>query len=230
MLQIKYNITRRNQPPEYIVVHDTGNVSAGANAQSHYRYFNSGNRGSSADIFVDDREILCVNDYHVNYSWHCGDGRGRFGIGNGNSVGVELCINADGDADKAYKNLVQCVRDLMMELHIPLERVVRHYDASFKQCPGTWAENDWAKWTQFKMDLTGGLTMEQYEKLCARLDKLENKMVYNYIDNNMPDWARPTVQKLVDKGILQGDGNGLGLTDDMLRLLVMLDRADCFNK
>ena len=61
--------------------------------------------------------------------------------------------------------------------------------------------------------------MTQYEELCARIEKLENPMIYNYIDEYMPAWARPTVQRLVDAGYLQGDGEGLGLTDDMLRLL-----------
>ena len=70
--------------------------------------------------------------------------------------------------------------------------------------------------------------MTQYEELCARLDKLEHPMIYNYIDGNMPAWARPTVQRLVDAGYLKGDGTGLNLTDDMLRMLVVLDRAGAF--
>ena len=229
-MQIAYNITRRSRPPGYIVVHDTGNTAAGANAQSHYKYFNGGNRGSSADIFVDDREILCVNDYHAYYTWHCGDGGGKYGITNANSVGVELCINADGDPAAAYANLLACVRGLMAELHIPAARVVRHYDASRKRCPASFAADDWAKWRQFQQEIDGGLTMEQYGELCARLDKLEHKMIYNYIDGNLPGWARPTVQKLADAGILQGDGAGLGLTDDMLRILTILDRAGAFSE
>ena len=62
------------------------------------------------------------------------------------------------------------------------------------------------------------------------VDELKKpKMIYNYIDNNMPKWARPTIQKLVDKGILQGDENGLGLTDDLLRVLVINDRAGLYD-
>lgn len=40
-----------------------------------------------------------------------------------------------------------------------------------------------------------------------------------------PDWSRETVQKLVDKGYLGGNGQGLDLSLDMVRLLVILDRA-----
>ena len=53
-------------------------------------------------------------------------------------------------------------------------------------------------------------------------------MIYNTIDE-VPDWARPTIQMLVDKGWLKGNGDGqLGLNDTMLRLLVINDRAGLY--
>ena len=53
--------------------------------------------------------------------------------------------------------------------------------------------------------------------------------VYDYIDDNMPDWARPTIQKLVNKGFLQGDKNcKLGLTEDLMRILVINDYAGVY--
>ena len=42
--------------------------------------------------------------------------------------------------------------------------------------------------------------------------------------DKVQDWARPTVAKLLDKGVLQGDGQGLNLDYDLLRTLVILDR------
>lgn len=45
----------------------------------------------------------------------------------------------------------------------------------------------------------------------------------------LPDWARPTIQKLVDQGVLVGRGGTLDLTDDMVRILVILDRAAVFD-
>ncbi len=152
-MQIAYNRTKRNVKPKYIVVHDTGNKSKGADAEAHYKYFNSGDRQSSADIFVDDKQILKVNDYHTYYTWHCGDGKGKYGITNANSVAVEICINSDGDYDKAVKNAVKAVKDLMKELNIPAENVVRHYDASRKNCPGTMSADGWKAWSDFKNSL-----------------------------------------------------------------------------
>lgn len=67
------------------------------------------------------------------------------------------------------------------------------------------------------------------DKLGDRLTKLEKPMIYNYVDENMPEWARATIQKLVDKGMLQGDKNGLGLTEELLRIFVINDRAGLYD-
>lgn len=46
----------------------------------------------------------------------------------------------------------------------------------------------------------------------------------------MPDWAKPTIKKLMGKGYLAGDGGKLNLSEDMVRMLVILDRAGVFGK
>ena len=148
--QIAYNRTKRTSEIRYIVIHDTQNKAKGANADAHFNYFNGGNRSSSADFFVDDKKILQVNDYTKYCTWQVGDGKGKYGITNQNSVGIEICINADGDYDKAFKNAVELTKHLMKELNIPAERVVRHYDASRKNCPASMSANSWAKWEEFK--------------------------------------------------------------------------------
>ena len=49
------------------------------------------------------------------------------------------------------------------------------------------------------------------------------------VKGNMPEWARPTVQKMMDKGFLKGDENGcLSLTDELLRVFVINDRAGVY--
>ena len=238
--QIKYNRSNRGGTPiRYIVVHDTGNPSRGANATAHYNYFNGGDRSSSADFFVDDTQVLCVNDYYKYYTWHCGDGRGKYGITNRNSVGIEFCINVDSDRDKTLERTAQLVRELMQQLNIPIDRVVRHYDASRKNCPQSMSGNGWAQWYKFKEKLKGeDLTMAQYEELkneisqltetvkvlATELHDLKHPMIYNYIDKNMPEWAREAVSWAVENGILNGDENGLNLDDKDLRFITMMYR------
>lgn len=77
--------------------------------------------------------------------------------------------------------------------------------------------------------------MPQYEELKTMIGELSKKikepMIYNYVDANMPEYARQTIQKLMDKGYLKGDSSGnLNLTDEMLRTLVILDRSGSFDK
>ena len=245
--QIKYNRSNRGGTPiKYIVVHDTGNPSRGANATAHYNYFNGGDRSSSADFFVDDTQVLCVNDYYKYYTWHCGDGHGKYGITNRNSVGIEFCINVDSDRDKTLARTALLVRELMQELNIPIDRVVRHYDASRKNCPQSMSGNGWAQWYKFKEKLKGeDLTMAQYEELknminvlngninslsnsidktADRVTRLENPMVYNYIDDNMPEWAREAVSWAVENGIVKGDESGLNLDNKDVRYITMMYR------
>lgn len=93
------------------------------------------------------------------------------------------------------------------------------------------------------LDIEGGLTMSQYETLKSLIENLSSKvndvaadvkvlknpMIYNYIDDNMPDWAKPTIEKLVNKGFLKGGDDGLNLTEDLMRILVINDRAGIYD-
>lgn len=59
-------------------------------------------------------------------------------------------------------------------------------------------------------------------------DKEVEEVRYNTVEE-CPSWARETIQKLVDREYLNGTGEGLDLSADMVRLLVILDRAGAFN-
>ena len=150
---VKYNFSsRKGTPIKYIVIHDTGNTSKGADANAHFLFFNSADRKSSAHYFVDDKQILrIIKD--EDKSWHCGDGKGRYGITNENSIGIEMCINSDGDFRKTYLNTLNLTKHLMEKYKIHLENVVRHYDASRKICPNIMSKYNWASWNKFKEDL-----------------------------------------------------------------------------
>lgn len=238
--QIAYNRSKRSSAIKYIVIHDTGNKSKGANASSHFNYFNGGDRQSSADFFVDSEQIIQINDYKKYYTYQCGDGRGKYGITNANSIGIEICVNSDGDYQKAYKSAIELTKYLMKELNIPIERVVRHYDASRKNCPASMSSNNWELWQKFKKLLSESeeLTMAQYDELKKEIAALEKTIeslkksaekVYHYTAE-VPDWGRPTIQKLLDKGLFKGASKSdLNLPDNLLRTLVINDRAGLYD-
>lgn len=82
----------------------------------------------------------------------------------------------------------------------------------------------WGSTTTMLKNLYG--TPEEFKKTWS--DE-EMEKVYNWTVE-VPDWARPTVQKLLDKGYLKGNDKGeLELTYSMLKLLVINDRAGLYD-
>lgn len=55
----------------------------------------------------------------------------------------------------------------------------------------------------------------------------ENEMVYNTIAE-VPEWGKEAVQSAIDKKILNGNGNGLGINETFLKCLVVMHRANVF--
>lgn len=51
---------------------------------------------------------------------------------------------------------------------------------------------------------------------------------YNTIEE-VPEWGRATVKKMIEKGLLSGNGTGLDLSRDMLRVFVVNDRAGIYD-
>lgn len=122
-------------PCRYITIHETGNKASGADAEAHGTYLNSS--AGEADLVswhytVDDHAIVQhLPDGETAY--HAGDGKA--GTGNAQSIGIEICVNADGDFAKAKANAAALVRLLMEEHGIPIANVVQHNRWNGKDCP-----------------------------------------------------------------------------------------------
>lgn len=63
------------------------------------------------------------------------------------------------------------------------------------------------------------------EMISGKKREVEEIMIYNYIDKNMPEWAHAAVKWAVDNGVVKGTGEGLGLTDQDLKYITWLYRA-----
>jgi N-acetylmuramoyl-L-alanine amidase len=134
----------------YIVVHDTGNFND--TAEKNANYFCTGSRQASAHYFVDEDSIVQIVEDNMA-SWHCGDGKNKYSIGNHNSLGIEMCKSNGLIAESTISNTLDLIRIKMKQYNVPIERVVRHYDASRKLCPSSMSANNWAKWDIFKSRL-----------------------------------------------------------------------------
>ena len=80
-----------------------------------------------------------------------------------------------------------------------------------------------------KYFVSGALSLMLLSCSQPSAEKMLAEKRYDTMDD-MPTWAKPTVGKLLNKDILQGNGKGLDLSMDMMRMLVILDRAGSFGR
>lgn len=128
------NVTLNANNPKHIIIHETDNTSKGAGAETHCEAQANGNIGkASVHYYVDDTGVYQAVE-HKHATWNCGDGNNRYGINNKNTISIEICVNSDSDYNKAVDNTVELVRYLKNGYYSNCQ-VVRHYDASRKNCP-----------------------------------------------------------------------------------------------
>lgn len=206
----------RTAPVRYIVVHYTANK--GDTAKNNADYFARATTKTSAHYFVDEKEVWqSVGEQDTAY--HCGADTYKHPFcRNGNSIGVEMCL-----LDKQGKirpgtidTALSVVRQLMDHYGIPLERVLRHYDVTGKNCPRPMVENP-QLWEDFKKELEGVDTMLDYPEWARK--------TYHWYDD-MPEWARASLQKAVKKGIVSvNEDNSVTVLGCNLQPIVFMDRA-----
>lgn len=140
------NVTLNANNPKYIIIHETDNTSSGAGAENHCKAQANGNIGkASVHYYVDCTGVYQAVE-HKHATWNCGDGNNRYGINNKNTISIEICVNSDSDYNKAVDNAVELVRYLKNGYYSNC-KVVRHYDASRKNCPRRILANDY--WNTF---------------------------------------------------------------------------------
>ncbi len=211
----------RKEPIEYIVVHYTANN--GDRAEGNGNYFAQPNRNASAHYFIDENTVV-QSIKEDDTAWHCGAKSYKHEkCRNNNSIGVEMCSEKDNSGQyyinqETQNTAIAVVKMLMGKYNIPLKNVLRHYDVTGKMCPEPFVRNQ-VQWLDFK------------KRLSENERKEGKEIVYNYIDENMPDWAKPTIQKMVEKGYLKGNEKGeLNLNMILLRVFVSNDRAGLYDK
>src|SRR5690606_20332928 len=122
--RVTYNGTNSKK---YIVIHETDNAKKGANANAHGLLQARGNsRKASWHYTVDDKEI--VQSFSDNVQcWHAGNE-----YYNKNSIGIEVCVNSDGDFKKAVENAVKLTKHLMNNNNTIAIKVIQNNTESGK--------------------------------------------------------------------------------------------------
>lgn len=154
---VSNNNTYESNNAQYIVVHNTDNFAAGADAETHARAQHNGNLSASVHYYTDDKDTVYQAASHGRGCWHVGVNYGGYLFGtvnNRNSIGVEMCVQAGYDFNRAFANTVEFVRQLIAESGIPADRVLQHYDVCAKNCPSQIRAK--GLWDEFKRQIGNG--------------------------------------------------------------------------
>ena len=153
-----------------------------------------------------------------------------------NNISIGICVEGNYDIEKTMpENQKRAVKELLTYLKgkYPKAELKGHREVGATGCPGKYYpfEDMKAHWNNKTNKESENLTMSQYEELKKEIDVLKARVGYfNYIDKNMNDSYKPTIQKLVSIGVLKGNENGeLMLTTDMMRIFTVLDRVGIFD-
>lgn len=204
---------------EFFVIHNTSND---ASAKNEVSYMKNNDLQTSFHFAVDDIEVRQGVQLDRN-AFHAGDG--AKGDGNRKGIGVEICYSKSGGErfEKAEERAAEFLAEKLIEFGWGIEKVKKHQDFSGKYCPHRTLDLGWERFLK---------KVELYMDLLKRVEALEkktDKFIYAWVDDNMPEWAKPTITKLMNKGILKGDEEGkLNLDETMLRMLVINDRAGLY--
>ena len=225
----------RRSSTEYIALHHAEAVTCTAK-QIHEWHKSNGWSGIGYHFFVrKNGEIyrgrpIGALGAHVQGMNHC-------------SIGI--CAEGDyHNRDKVMpKTQKQAIKELVTYLKgiYPEAKIVGHREIGDSNCPGRYYPLEEMKNYPYR-EQEGAMTAEEKNKLHAideslthlyqiadriaeSINKIENPMIYNYIDDNMPEWAREGVKWCVDNGIMKGTSDGLGLDDKDLKYCTMIMRV-----
>lgn len=113
-------------------------------------------RSASAHLCVDDNDLVeCLpwkkgeaeKAYHVGADSYVQQTLKELGGTSPNSctIGLEICVNADGNFKKAYQNAIEVTAQMLKEHGLGIDRLYRHYDVTRKLCPGFHTQATYSK-------------------------------------------------------------------------------------
>ena len=208
----------------------------------NHRGWHGGGSSNNTHIGVEMCEPSCIK-YTGGATFTCSD-----------------LTSARASAKKTYESAVELFAYLCKEYNLnPLGDgvIVSHKEGSKRGIASNHGDPEhlWSQLgTGYTMDgfrkdvknkMDGGLTMAQYEELTKTITELKKEVdslkntivnfektkekVYNY-NIELPDWGRPTIEKLLANGLYKGESeSNLNLPESLLRTLVINDRAGLYD-
>ena len=233
---------RGNNKVKKITIHHAGGI---ASVESIGDLFSRKDRGGSANYGIgnDGRVGLYVPEN--KRAWTSGSPENDY-----QAITIEVSNCEYGGewavSDEAYDKLILlcadiCKRNGIKELVFTGDasgNLTMHRYFQATACPGEYLASRFGEIAETVNAILRGeapMTREErkeFDALKATVESLQetNGIRWNYIDGNLPTWAKPTVKKLYERGVLVGNEKGeLQLSYQFLRELVILDRSGAFD-
>lgn len=180
---------------KYIMVHHTAHPSWDIYSVHNFHKNTNGWVGIGYNFFI-NRDGTIFEGRGLNV------GAGATGY---NYNSIHVCFAGNFENTNPTQKQLENGKDLIEYLLtlVPSDvKIIGHKDIGKTACPGR----------NFPLDEFKNIRKEEKE---MRYQKLED----------IPDYAKKTVEKLIDMQVLKGNEKGLDLSDDMLRTFVILDRS-----
>lgn len=177
----------------WIVVHETGMARTGITAEylantQHENAYIGGGREASWNYTVDDGFVY--QSYEDNVAcWHASDGK-TVGGGNKNGIGIEMCVNTDGQFNAAMRHDARLIAYLLRTHNLGMANIKQHFDFAYndKNCPEN-IRNDY-RW----FELLGMIAREYTSQILLK----DVDVNYTVTSNNVEEWKLSGIYKITD--------------------------------
>ena len=187
--------------PKGLVIHWTANTGSGADADNNRDYFNNSGVTASAHYIVDDHQVVqCIPEeemaYHVGANWYMPGALERLSdYPNDCTLGIEICVNQDGNFFKTMENTVALAADICKRYGWSSDNLWRHYDITGKACPKFFVDASTAAAYGFLSGNAGWKDFkEAVEKNIGEKDKTE-----------VPKWKQEIMEQARANGLISED-------------------------
>lgn len=217
---------------DMIVIHHTGSPDMDASAeQIHSWHLNNGWAGIGYH-------------YVIRKNGTIERGRPEWAIGshaygeNSHTIGIHVCgdFSAVKPTEIQIEKCAALIADICDRYGIPIDRkhIVGHGELMATDCPCVNMQSLLDDGTLvgkaiYYYNQTHGIenTADEPKEQDGGKQGGRGMERFNDVDS-LPDWAKETVKKMIDKGLLNGNGESLDLSLDMLRIFVVNDRAGLY--
>ena len=132
-----------------VTIHNTDNSGVGAGARAHANLLkNSWKNKQQSWHFAVDENGAYQSIPTDEIAWHAGDGGS--GKGNTQTIAIEICMNSDGDLEKATDNAAQLAAQQLKKKGLSADKLYQHHDWSGKNCPSQIRAGKPYNWSTFK--------------------------------------------------------------------------------